>query len=208
MASEAARTPKRPSELGAVGRQVAENLAMLRHGAGMKQQELSERLEAIGRPVPATSISKAEKGERRVDVDDLVALAMALDTSPNRLLLPVDERDAIIDLAPNVQVSQAYAWQWATGEWPAGPDVRDRPFSAFQNFRWRALPSWLQQTNEHRAMQAATDVRNRLYEVVQGHSFVLPDLRRALARLLAEIDEVEAQAAKPATKDEASDGDR
>jgi hypothetical protein len=36
----------------------------------------------------AYSISKIETTDRRIDVDDLVALAVALDTTPNRLLLP------------------------------------------------------------------------------------------------------------------------
>ena len=46
-------------------------------------QDLSDRLEsAVGRPILPSGISKIEQGDRRVDVDDLVALADALGTAP------------------------------------------------------------------------------------------------------------------------------
>ncbi|WP_208766958.1 helix-turn-helix domain-containing protein [Kitasatospora cineracea] len=67
-----------------------------------------------------------ERGDRRVDVDDLVALALALGVSPNRLLLPDVASGAIVDLAPNYVAQPDQAWAWATGDAPlanpwAGP---------------------------------------------------------------------------------------
>lgn len=41
-----------------------------------------------GRPLGHTAISDIENGSRRVDVDDLMAIASALGVAPNALLLP------------------------------------------------------------------------------------------------------------------------
>jgi transcriptional regulator with XRE-family HTH domain len=54
----------------------------------MTQRALSERLAAHGRPMAVTAISRTEYRQRRVDVDDLIALAAALGVSPTALLLP------------------------------------------------------------------------------------------------------------------------
>lgn len=65
-----------------------------------------------------SAISKTEDATRRIDVDDLVALAMALRTTPNRLLLTASATEEDMELAPEVRVSELAAWQWATGETP------------------------------------------------------------------------------------------
>src|SRR5262245_40913809 len=81
---------KRAIEIGAAGRRVAENLERLRGDRRLSQTDLSTLLTRLGRQMSAYSISKIESTDRRIDVDDLVALAVALDTTPNRLLLPGD----------------------------------------------------------------------------------------------------------------------
>lgn len=82
----------------------------------MKQQELSAQLQATGRPLTASGISRIEQGERRVDVDDLVALALSLGVTPNRILLSDDASENPIHLAPEVSVTRSHAWRWASGE--------------------------------------------------------------------------------------------
>lgn len=47
---------------------------------------LAERLAELGRPILPSGISKMEHGQRRVDADELIALASAFGVSPNRLL--------------------------------------------------------------------------------------------------------------------------
>jgi hypothetical protein len=44
----------------------------------------------LGRPIPPLGLRHLEAGNRRIDVDDLVVLADALDVSPLMLLLPGD----------------------------------------------------------------------------------------------------------------------
>jgi transcriptional regulator with XRE-family HTH domain len=114
-----ASKPRRANEAGPVGRRAARNLEELRRGRRLSQKELSEAVERLGRPMTMQIVGKAEAGDRRIDVDDLVAFAVALDTTPNRLLLPgtADEGEPV-ELAPEVTVSALTAWKWALGEEP------------------------------------------------------------------------------------------
>jgi transcriptional regulator with XRE-family HTH domain len=76
----------RAIELGPAGHTVAKQIRRIREMDRLSLQELSERLEEFGRPIVPSGLSKIELGHRRVDVDDLVALATALRTTPNDLL--------------------------------------------------------------------------------------------------------------------------
>jgi transcriptional regulator with XRE-family HTH domain len=71
-------------ELGAVGQRVAHNVREAR--GFMPYAELSRRLEVYGRGIPPLGLRRIEAGHRRVDVDDLVALADVLDVTPYTLL--------------------------------------------------------------------------------------------------------------------------
>jgi 8-oxo-dGTP diphosphatase len=108
---------RRAIEIGAVGRRVAENLARLREHRHLNYTDLSGLLVRLGRTLSAETLGKIERRERRIDVDDLVAFAIALDTTPNRLLLPGNASDdELVELAPEVEVSPLDAWKWATGD--------------------------------------------------------------------------------------------
>ena len=73
-------------ELGEAGESVKVKVAALRKQRGMSYAELSRRLEAAGRPIPALGLRRIEAGDRRVDVDDLGALAKVLDVDVRQLL--------------------------------------------------------------------------------------------------------------------------
>ena len=108
-----------PIPLGPVGGYVIANLTDLREARRLTYRELSERLRAIGRPIPPLGLSRIEKGQRRVDADDLAALAIALGVNPTALLLPRHgEPEDEIELTPEVRVSLFRAWRWMDG---AGP---------------------------------------------------------------------------------------
>lgn len=77
----------RAIEIGDVGKQVSTAVAELRKRRGWDQKRLAELVTDAGRPMSASMIGKVEAGARRVDVDDLVALAFALEVSAARLLL-------------------------------------------------------------------------------------------------------------------------
>jgi transcriptional regulator with XRE-family HTH domain len=72
--------------LGAAGQKVAANAREMRHWRGMSTYALSARLAEIGWPIAAYGLTKIENGQRHVDVDDLVAIAGALDVPVTALL--------------------------------------------------------------------------------------------------------------------------
>jgi transcriptional regulator with XRE-family HTH domain len=76
----------RSLDIGEHGGRVAATVAQLRQRHGWDQRTLAERVTGEGRPMSASVLGKIEATTRRVDVDDLVALATALDVSPSALL--------------------------------------------------------------------------------------------------------------------------
>lgn len=91
----------------------------------MSTYDLARRLDELGWPILQTGLARIEAGRRRVDVDDLMALAVALDVSPNRLLLPAEvtvSRDdvqyGLYVVSAETRADTADMWRWATGEHP------------------------------------------------------------------------------------------
>ncbi len=106
-------------ETGPAGHRVAANVRALRTARGLTLAQLSDRMTAAGRSIIPSGLGKIEQGLRSVDVDDLVALAIALQVSPNRLMLPAEARpDHDVALTEKVRQSEDEAWRWATGERP------------------------------------------------------------------------------------------
>lgn len=106
------------------------NLARLRKQRGLTTRQLSAALERTGRPIPASGITRMEKGERAVTVDDLTALAEVLDVSPTTLLLPAEDTGPV-NVTPVKAVPWQVAWRWAHGEQPPfTPGGEDDPREA------------------------------------------------------------------------------
>jgi transcriptional regulator with XRE-family HTH domain len=134
-----------------VGRYVIENLKQLREERRLAYTELSARLDQLGRPIPTLGLSRIENGKRRVDADDLVALALALGVNPSALLLPrsTDAED-VIELSPTIRHLAWVAWQWADGQEPLPErntpesDAVARRISQHKviDFRTYARPAW------------------------------------------------------------------
>lgn len=81
----------RPSDIGPAGLFVGQTVARLRSDRGWEQRELIERLAAAGQPMSQPILSRIEGGARRVDADELVALASALHVSVGDLLPPASK---------------------------------------------------------------------------------------------------------------------
>jgi transcriptional regulator with XRE-family HTH domain len=129
-----------PKEPGPAARRVAETIRRFRRGEGQGRgittAELSRRLTTLGQPIPDTSITKTEQGTRRVDVDDLVALALALGITPNTLLMPEADwlgAGTVHHLTPAVAGTAEELWQWAQGERPLPVPFADMPSPAQGN---------------------------------------------------------------------------
>lgn len=76
----------KPKKLGVASQRVARNVRLLRHHRDLSYAELSRRLADAGHPILDTGLMKLEKGDRRVDVDDLAALANVLQVEACALL--------------------------------------------------------------------------------------------------------------------------
>lgn len=128
---------KRP--LGPTGETVRVNIIRLRTQLRrMGYTELSERLKDHGRRIPPLGLRRIENGARRVDADDLFALAVALGVSPVTLLTPDagegGEKVAATGVTEKCDVERL--WNWVCAHEPIDPDVQTIEF-------WiAALPSW------------------------------------------------------------------
>lgn len=85
-------------KIGPEGARFAASLHQQRVARDLTLRDIEERLAGIGRPIQVAALSKIERGQRRVDIDDLLALAEALEISPVVLLeaakTPVDSSEA------------------------------------------------------------------------------------------------------------------
>jgi transcriptional regulator with XRE-family HTH domain len=140
-----------------IGRHVAE----LRHHRGLTVRRLSERLGELGHPMLPSVISKLEKGNRSVDVDDLIALAVALRVNPSRLWLPFVADETEVALTPVVRVPAWAAWQWSDGSAPlptldaeSGYNTDDEA----EDFQIHARPAEVRRRASHPAARALARV--------------------------------------------------
>ncbi|HME03342.1 MAG TPA: helix-turn-helix domain-containing protein [Solirubrobacteraceae bacterium] len=133
-----ARTAKKdPPRVGAI---FARRLREARNARRWTQQDLADAVDKLGAPMDRTVLARLEKGQREVRLDELVALAAALDVAIVHLILPiegditqqpVDEQGAplrgrrqtgpAVALTPTLRVNQRKARRWARGEIPLRP---------------------------------------------------------------------------------------
>lgn len=169
--------------------QVAKNVERIRKARQLHQKDLSARLREVGRPMLPTVISKIERGERRVDVDDLVALALALNVSPLTLLLPPTSSDEPAELTDSYSVSSRTAWSWAEGQRPAmdwepgegvslaapgaDPAIATEAYEREQEYGRRrteylqlALPEELRRRADHPAMRLVQQLEELVEDIV------------------------------------------
>jgi len=124
-----ASTPRdRSVSLDVTGQHVREAVKNLRKAAGLTHQQVCDR---AGGAISRTAISDIERGVRKVDVDDLMHLALALDVSPLDLLLPerTDPGAHPITGATPRQTRELWAWA-ADGGALTGPGA---------TMRWQVL---------------------------------------------------------------------
>lgn len=111
------------------------NLFRIRCGKGLSRPQVSDALTETGRALGPTTIYKVEQGTRSVDVDDLLALAVALDVSPVDLLVPgLWGDDAVWAAAPHVTMSASRARAWIGGRALLTP-IRDAS-DLTERIRW------------------------------------------------------------------------
>ena len=126
--------------LGQTGEHTRKRIADIRGDKRMSYAELSRILGGLGRPIPPLGLRRMEAGERRIDVDDLVALAVALGVSPIGLLMPDTDGPAtpvaVVDTAEPVPAEQVWDWLCALEPLPT------RPEHGWIGLREASWPSW------------------------------------------------------------------
>lgn len=129
--------------LDATGEAVRSNIRRIRDEVlRIPVTELSRRLDKLERPIPPLGLRRIEDGTRRVDADDLVAIAVALDVSPVTLLMPsIDSvtEDDPVEVTGLPSAAAKASWLWLTAQTPAGGTEDWGEHLAFVR---RACPSW------------------------------------------------------------------
>jgi hypothetical protein len=116
-------------ELGPIGLAVARNVRRFR--GDTSYAELSRKLAERGRPIPPLGLRHLEAGTRQVSVDELVALAMALDVAPLTLLLPDPDPQRLVGKIRAYEVLQLLI----SGPKGLGPAVLDALSSTVEDMK-------------------------------------------------------------------------
>lgn len=124
MASDEEKTQvsRRTNDVTSTGVVVGANIARIRKARGMSTYRLAEALAAVDRPIAQSQISRIEAGKRKVDVDDLMAFAVALKVSPSALLLE-PSMEGYQEVTSAGIIRSEIAWQWLYGERPLEEDL-------------------------------------------------------------------------------------
>ena len=126
-------------EIGPTATTVAANVKRLRDDQNLSYTQVSERLAALANwSVSPVGVRRIEDGERRVTVDDLFALAVALGVSPTTLLIPNadDGGESVVATGITEKFDAEQLWKWMHIEESIDPDLERFDF-------WQAaLPSW------------------------------------------------------------------
>jgi transcriptional regulator with XRE-family HTH domain len=134
-----------PVQRDATAKAVSANVYRLRKAQNLGLRGLATKLAEVGRPLLYSAVDQIEKGTRRVDVDDLVALAAAFGVPPATLLMPVvdspQDHVELTDAEPTTVPKPLTAeplWGWLTAKYPLGDESR-------LTFAGRSWPIWEQQ---------------------------------------------------------------
>jgi transcriptional regulator with XRE-family HTH domain len=125
------------SDLGPIGANVTHTVRRFREERRLGYAELSRKLAELGRDIPPLGLRRIESGERKVDVDDLVALAFVFDISPLALLLPT-EPSSLTSQGETYSFEQI--WYWGEGLHPLPPEEPSRDFVRRARFLTESKP--------------------------------------------------------------------
>lgn len=135
---------QKPQVTDETGKAVARNVRRIRELRGLSTYDLSRKLAAAGRSIAPSALAKVERAERRVDVGDLVCLAVVLGVSPSALLLPFTDRpDAPVEVTGAGEVPALAAWEWADGRTPLRYAPGRHPEDQWMEYELYGRPAWL-----------------------------------------------------------------
>jgi transcriptional regulator with XRE-family HTH domain len=100
--------------VGPAGKVLAANISRVRKYRGLTFAEVSARTEEIGQPIAVLGLRRIERGERRVDYDDLLTLAIALRTAPVDLMVPAGT-DTVPYPIGSAEYGSETVYEWIRG---------------------------------------------------------------------------------------------
>jgi transcriptional regulator with XRE-family HTH domain len=108
---------RKENQVGTASQVLAANIKRVREDMRLSYAGLARRLTTIGHPIPELGLRRIEKGERRVDVDDLLALCLVLEITPVDLLVPKDEAAGQwYQVTPKATAITENVREWIRGE--------------------------------------------------------------------------------------------
>jgi transcriptional regulator with XRE-family HTH domain len=182
MPGQAAR---RPSEV------FAEQMRIQRGRRGWTQRKLAARLAKLGLVVHQTKIGKWEAGERRITLDEALAICVALDVSPAHMIAGSYSdgglREPSIALsAATIPVSARQMRMWVRGQQSLPGQDEKRYYTEVAPDEWLAMQRAgvivLLRSIQELVDAWADDDRESALEIIEALNDELGRQRRALAR--------------------------
>ena len=169
----------------------AEQMRIQRGRRGWTQRQLAARLAKVGLVVHQTKIGKWEAGERRITVDEALAICVALDVSPVHMIAgsysDTDIAEPSIALsAATVPVSPRQMRLWVRGHQALWGQDDKRFCTEVAPDEWRAMQragvAPLLRSLQELVDAWAADDRESALEIIEAMSDELGRQRRALER--------------------------
>lgn len=132
----------------------------VREDRGYSLRQLADRVAELGHTFDASALMRLERGDRRASVDDLIALSLALDVSPDSLLVPIDDELTMVDVPGLGPRTASDVRDWLTGRLLMYRQGRSDDENRAASRRWFAQrPLYEQRALEHdgvRTLMVAT----------------------------------------------------
>ena len=176
---------KRPSQV------FVEQMRIQRGRRGWTQRQLAARLSKLGLAVHQTKIGKWEAGERRITLDEALAISVALDVSPAHMIAGSYSDEGL--RSPSITLSSATApvsarqmRMWVRGQQPLWGQDEKRFYTEVAPDEWLAMRrpgvTVLLRGVEELVDAWADDDRESALDIIEALSDELGRQRRALAR--------------------------
>jgi transcriptional regulator with XRE-family HTH domain len=142
--------------LGPTGETVRANVERLRGDQNLGYAKLASILKGIGREIPELGLRRIESGDRRVDVDDLMALAVAFGVTPATLLMPAGaDRNTAVKATAVEPIPARMLWAWLSAS-------DSLPTVNLFTFAERAWPTFVQDLFNAQVKSANAEFEDRL----------------------------------------------
>lgn len=180
--------PLRPSEV------FVEQMRIQRARKGWTQKQLAARLAKLGFVVHQSTIGKWEAGERRISLDEALAISVALDVDPAHMVAGsysdlAFSRPSIALSSQTPPVSARQMRMWLRGQQPVWGQDERRYYTEVGPDEWRALQrpgvSGLLRAVQELVDAFADDDRKAAVEIVEIMRDELDRQHRALERELS-----------------------